>query len=69
MSSLLTFFMLVAVMSFAICLPLVIFGRIADRAGYSRWWALTMLVPGLNVLVMWIFAFAIWPVMTPGGRA
>jgi len=35
MSSVLTVLMVVAPLIFAICIPLVIFGRIADRAGYS----------------------------------
>jgi len=38
-----------------------IFGRIVSRAGYSRWWLLTMFVPVLNLIMLWIFAFADWP--------
>lgn len=39
----------------------VIFGRIVNRAGYSRWWLLTMIVPLLNLIMLWVFAFAEWP--------
>ncbi|HET9765051.1 MAG TPA: hypothetical protein VFR50_16125 [Casimicrobiaceae bacterium] len=39
----------------------VIFGRIVNRAGYSRWWLLTMIVPVLNLIMLWVFAFADWP--------
>jgi hypothetical protein len=46
-----------------------IFGRIASRAGYSRWWALTMLVPILNLVMLWVFAFTMWPVTKPRGQA
>jgi hypothetical protein len=46
-----------------------VFGRIVSRAGYSRWWLLTMAVPLLNLIMLWIFAFADWPVMTPRGQA
>ncbi len=38
-----------------------IFGRIVNRAGYSRWWLLTLFVPVLNLIMLWIFAFADWP--------
>jgi len=38
-----------------------IFGRIVSRAGYSRWWLITLFVPVLNVIMLWIFAFADWP--------
>lgn len=38
-----------------------IFGRIVSRAGYSRWWLLTLFVPVLNLIMLWIFAFADWP--------
>lgn len=39
----------------------VIFGRIVNRAGYPRWWLLTMIVPLLNLIMLWVFAFAEWP--------
>jgi uncharacterized membrane protein len=38
-----------------------IFGRVVNRAGYSRWWLLTTIVPVLNVIMLWVFAFADWP--------
>jgi len=41
---------------------IVIFGRILNRTGYSRWWLATLFVPVLNLIVVWIFAFADWPV-------
>ena len=38
-----------------------VFGRILNRAGYSRWWLLTVAVPLLNLIMLWVFAFANWP--------
>lgn len=35
--------------------------RIIRRAGYSGWWALVMLVPVVNIVFIWIFAFSKWP--------
>jgi uncharacterized membrane protein YhaH (DUF805 family) len=45
-----------------------VFGRILNRAGYSRWWLLTMLVPVLNLIMLWVFAFANWPVTKSRGQ-
>jgi uncharacterized membrane protein YhaH (DUF805 family) len=38
--------------------------RISRRAGYSGWWSLLMLVPIVNVVVLWVFAFSSWPALT-----
>jgi O-antigen/teichoic acid export membrane protein len=46
-----------------------VFGRILNRAGYSRWWLLTLVVPLVNLIMLWVFAFANWPVTTPRGQA
>ncbi len=35
--------------------------RILHRTGYSAWWLLTMFVPGVNLIMLWVFAFAKWP--------
>jgi hypothetical protein len=36
--------------------------RIATKAGFSGVWSLLMLVPLLNVAMIWVFAFAKWPI-------
>jgi uncharacterized membrane protein YhaH (DUF805 family) len=41
------------------------FARIVRRAGYSGWWALLMIVPGVNVIALWVFAFIRWPALEP----
>ena len=35
--------------------------RILHKAGYSGWWILLLLIPLVNILMIWIFAFADWP--------
>jgi len=35
--------------------------RILRRTGKSRWWSLLILVPIVNLIGFWIFAFARWP--------
>ena len=35
--------------------------RILGKAGFSGWWAVCALIPLLNLLMLWIFAFSQWP--------
>ena len=37
---------------------------IIRKAGYSGWWVLVLFVPLLNVIMLWVFAFARWPRLT-----
>jgi len=36
-------------------------GRVLRKAGYSPWWALLTVVPVVNIICWWVFAFASWP--------
>lgn len=56
---------------------LYILYRIVAKAGFSGWWALTTLVPLLNIIMPIVFAFKPWPAvqgaaaqrpMQPGGN-
>ncbi|WP_254367060.1 hypothetical protein [Paraburkholderia sp. NMBU_R16] len=42
--------------------------RIIRRAGYSGWWFLTMFVPIVNIVMLWVFAFAQWPALNRPDR-
>jgi uncharacterized membrane protein YhaH (DUF805 family) len=35
--------------------------RIVRKAGYSGAWALVSLIPLVNIIALWIFAFSKWP--------
>jgi hypothetical protein len=59
----------VAVLILLVWAFVAIFGRIVNRAGYSRWWLLTLVVPVVNLIMVWVFAFAIWPVSNAGRHA
>ena len=61
--------LVVLVIALLIWAFVVVFGRILNRAGYSRWWLLTMFVPILNLIMLWVFAFADWPVTKSRGQA
>ncbi|KSW21261.1 hypothetical protein ATM99_14605 [Cellulomonas sp. B6] len=42
---------------------LVAYVRIIQKAGYSGWWVLVGLVPGLNLVMFLVFAYSRWPVL------
>lgn len=65
-----TFWHLMAFVAFILIVWafVAVFGRILNRVGYSRWWLLTMFVPLLNLIMVWIFAYADWPVSKPRGQ-
>jgi len=39
------------------------YAKIVSRAGYSPWLVLLLLVPVVNVVLIWIFAYANWPAL------
>jgi hypothetical protein len=44
-----------------LAVPLLLASRVVRRAGYSPWWALLLLVPLVNLVALWLFAYARWP--------
>jgi len=49
-------------------LYLWIHARIARKAGFSGWWSVAMLIPLLNIVLLWMFAFVRWPVEDDSGE-
>ena len=37
--------------------------RIISRTGHSGWWCVLIFIPLVNVMALWIFAFASWPLV------
>ena len=35
--------------------------KIIVKAGYDGWWSLLALVPLVNIVALWVFAFSEWP--------
>jgi hypothetical protein len=35
--------------------------RIVQKAGFDGWWVLVLLIPVVNVIMIWVFAFSRWP--------
>ena len=38
------------------------FWKIFSKAGFSGWWSLSLLLPIINILVIYILAFSKWPI-------
>ncbi len=56
-------------MAIIIALFLVPVGRILGRAGFSPWWCILAIIPGVGLIGLWVFAFVPWPALDqpPGG--
>jgi hypothetical protein len=37
--------------------------QIIGKAGYSRWWGVLMLIPLVNLIMLWVFAMSRWPAL------
>ena len=44
-------------------LPLWFFGRAVGKAGFSPWWVLLAIIPVVNLIMLWVFAYAKWPAL------
>ncbi|WP_246785144.1 hypothetical protein [Bradyrhizobium sp. S69] len=53
---------LLALCALPVLLSIVAVVRIVQRAGFSGWWTLLILVPVVNLAALWYFAFVEWPV-------
>ena len=40
--------------------------RIVYKAGFDGWWVLVLLIPIVNIAMIWIFAFIRWPNIKSG---
>jgi uncharacterized membrane protein YhaH (DUF805 family) len=56
---------IIVVIALIYFIPLV---KILHKAGYSGWWSLLMLVPILNIIMLYVFAFADWPALRGNTR-
>ena len=65
MDSLVVRLVIVIVVAVVYFVPLV---KILNKAGYSGWWSLLVVVPLVNIVMFWVFAFADWPALRDSGR-
>lgn len=43
--------------------------RVLHKVGRSGWWCLVILVPLVNIVMVWAFAFARWPALEVAAAA
>jgi hypothetical protein len=52
-------------MPIMVVLLIILFGvpiaRVIHRSGHSRWWTIIAFIPLLNLIGLWVLAFARWP--------
>lgn len=42
--------------------------RIVVKAGYAGAWSILILVPPVNLILIWVFAFIKWPIERAGSQ-
>lgn len=42
-------------------LPMLPISEVLKKAGFSRWWALLYLLPLINLVALFVFAYSQWP--------
>jgi len=42
--------------------PTFFVAKVLDKAGFSGWFSLLSLVPVINIICLWVFAFIDWPI-------
>jgi uncharacterized membrane protein YhaH (DUF805 family) len=50
----------IAILAVLYFIPVV---KILQKAGYSGWWCLIAFVPLVNIIMLYVFAFADWPAL------
>lgn len=43
--------------------------KILDKAGIHRGWVFCLLIPVVNIIMIWLFAFTYWPNSKPQKRS
>lgn len=53
----------IIIMLLAAIIVIIPFWRIFAKAGYSSWLSLLMVIPVVNIILLYFLAFAHWPVL------
>lgn len=48
-------------LAFTLMIALYPIGRILGRTGLSPFWSVLVLIPFVNLIALWVFAFIDWP--------
>jgi hypothetical protein len=52
-----------------LAIPVWVWGVIVKKAGFNPWWGLLVIVPLVNVVMLFVFAYSKWPTDRPSDRA
>lgn len=52
---------IILVILFIILIPVWFTAKILAKAGFSSWFAFITLIPFVNIIALWVFAFIQWP--------
>lgn len=52
---------LLLVLLFSVVLPYFPASRILQRTGFNRWWVILYLIPVVNLVALYVFAYSEWP--------
>ena len=52
---------LLIIFALVVFLPVLIFGAVCRKAGFSKWSSILLIVPILNIALIWVFAYIKWP--------
>ena len=55
---------MILVLAFALWMSV----RVLQKAGISGFWAITQIIPFVNIIMIWVFAFSRWPAVDDGPR-
>ena len=59
---------IIAIMSFiSIVIVVLPYWKIFSKAGFSGWLSVTMIIPPINIVMLFYLAFANWPVLKEAG--
>lgn len=50
-----------------VAIVIIPFWKIYSKAGFSKWLSLLMIVPLINLIVLYVVAFSSWPAQRQGG--
>lgn len=53
--------LLLVVILIAVVIPAYLFSSVIRKSGHNPWWVVLTFIPFVNILAIWVFAFAPWP--------
>ena len=52
---------IVVILFILVIIPAFVVSKILYKAGFSGWYSLLSIIPLVNIIALWVFAFIPWP--------